>query len=102
VENFHLISLRSRQRSLNAANLERQSRVPNPAVPKKPALVGTPNPRRRFFSPDGLDAASDSKLANLFRDPSIASFFATGCNRPRAALERPDCGTAIADKSPQC
>ena len=81
----------------DAANLKRQSRVPNPSIPKKPALVGTPNPR-----PDGLDAASDLKLANLFRDLSIASFFATGCNRPRAAVERPDCGTAIADKSPQC
>jgi hypothetical protein len=49
-----------------------------------------------------LDAASDLKLANLFRNLSIATFLATGCNRPRAALERPDCGTAIADKSPQC
>jgi hypothetical protein len=49
-----------------------------------------------------LDAASDLKLANLFRDLSIAPFFATGCDRPRAPLERPGCGTAIADKSPQC
>jgi hypothetical protein len=31
-----------------ATNLECQSRVPNPGVPKKPTLVGTPNPRRRF------------------------------------------------------
>jgi hypothetical protein len=75
----------------DAANLKRQSRVPNPGIPKKPALVGTPNPR-----PDGLDAASDLKLANLFRDLSIASFFATGCN----SLAPPLSGPTAAPPSP--
>lgn len=53
----------------DVANLERQSRVPNPARPGKPAPVGNPNSRRRFFSPGGLDAASALKLVDFFHAP---------------------------------
>jgi hypothetical protein len=48
-----------------------------------------------------LDAASALKLVDFFHAPD-PPFVATGYDRPRAALERPDGGAAIADKSPQC
>jgi hypothetical protein len=49
-----------------------------------------------------LDAASDLKLAKSLSRPVDRVILRDRLQFPRAALERPDCGTAIADKSPQC
>jgi hypothetical protein len=48
-----------------------------------------------------LDAVSALKLVNFFHVPDRV-ILRDRLQSPSPALERPDCGTAIADKSPQC
>jgi hypothetical protein len=51
-----------------AANLVQSASATAAAVPENPRWSGSPNPRRRFFSPGRLDAAYDLKSAKFVRD----------------------------------